>query len=374
MRRLSLKLHVFGSSLLSSYWNGAATYYRGIYKYLHARGHQIVFHEPDAFERQRHRDFDRVPYAGSVIYRNRGELERSLAAAAAADVIIKHSGVGVEDAFLAGAVLDAARAGARARLCVFWDVDAPATLSDLWNGRDTRLAKCLPEFNLVFTYGGGMRVVREYRELGARGCYPIYNGLDPETHYPVAPEPRWQAKMTFLGHRLPDREERVERFFMQIARALPEYRFLLGGEGWRDYPLPANVIYRGHVTSGEHNAANSSAETVLNINRSSMADYGYSPPTRIFEAAGAAACVISDRWEGLEQFFTPGEEIFQIEDGLRLASLLRTLTPVAARQMGERMRRRALREHSYAQRARQAETLLLRNRTRPRPTRTAEAA
>ncbi len=366
MRRIRLKLHVFGSSLLSSYWNGAATYYRGIYKYLHVRGHEIVFYEPDAFERQRHRDIERAPYATSVIYRNHAELERCLAAAAQADVLIKHSGIGVEDAFLDGALIEAARAaGEDRRLAVYWDVDSPATLSDLWSRRDARLLKCLPDYDLVLTYGGGARVIREYLALGARACYPIYNGLDPETHFPVSPDSRWRAKMSFLGHRLPDREERVQRFFFQTARALPQFTFLLGGEGWRDLPMPANVIYAGHVGCADHNVANSSAETVLNINRSSMADYGYSPPTRIFEAAGAAACVISDHWDGLEQFFSPGEEIFQIEDRLQLQSLLQTLTPERARQMGERMHRRALLEHSYEQRARLAESILIRRGARP---------
>ena len=361
MRRLKLKFHVFGSSLLSSFWNGAATYYRGIYKYLHARGHEVVFYEPDAFERQHHRDLEQVPYAESVVYGDRAELERCLARTAEADVIIKHSGIGVEDAFLAGAVPEAAQAAGHRRLCVFWDVDAPATLGELWNHRDTRLAKSLPAYDLVLTYGGGARVVREYCALGARACYPIYNALDPETHFPVTPQPRWRAKMAFLGHRLPDREERVERFFFQTARALPQFQFLLGGEGWQGHGIPPNVTYVGHVASTEHNVANCSAETVLNINRNSMADYGFSPPTRIFEAAGAAACVITDPWQGLEQFFTPGNEILQIEDSLQLQLILQSLTLGQARQIGELMRRRALLEHTYAQRARQAEFILLRH-------------
>ena len=49
-----MKLVLFGSSLVSAYWNGAATYYRGICKAMHARGHEIVFVEPDIYERQAH--------------------------------------------------------------------------------------------------------------------------------------------------------------------------------------------------------------------------------------------------------------------------------------------------------------------------------
>lgn len=38
-----MKICFFGSSLVSSYWNGAATYYRGILKALAALGHDISF-------------------------------------------------------------------------------------------------------------------------------------------------------------------------------------------------------------------------------------------------------------------------------------------------------------------------------------------
>ena len=63
-----MQLAFYGSSLLSSYWNGAATYYRGILKELGGRGHDITFYEPDAFERQQHRDIDPPAYARSVVY------------------------------------------------------------------------------------------------------------------------------------------------------------------------------------------------------------------------------------------------------------------------------------------------------------------
>ncbi|MBW8745678.1 MAG: hypothetical protein JF628_15325, partial [Sphingomonas sp.] len=53
-----MKIAFYGSSLLSSYWNGAATYYRGILRDLASRGYQISFYEPDAFDRQQHRDID----------------------------------------------------------------------------------------------------------------------------------------------------------------------------------------------------------------------------------------------------------------------------------------------------------------------------
>src|SRR5689334_14586369 len=97
----------FGSSLVSSYWNGAATYYRGIIKALHARGHRVTFYEPDAYERQQHRDMADPAWARVVVYpAHDAGVMRSLEAASAADVIVKASGVGVFDELLERAVLD----------------------------------------------------------------------------------------------------------------------------------------------------------------------------------------------------------------------------------------------------------------------------
>src|SRR5690606_17079123 len=91
----SYTIAFFGSSLVSAYWNGAATYYRGMIKNLHARGHKVVFYEPDAFDRQKHRDMDSVPYARSVVYPvedDNAALDKCLEEASLADIVVKASG------------------------------------------------------------------------------------------------------------------------------------------------------------------------------------------------------------------------------------------------------------------------------------------
>ena len=40
---MSLSIAFFGSSLVSAYWNGAATYYRGLLAALATRGYRITF-------------------------------------------------------------------------------------------------------------------------------------------------------------------------------------------------------------------------------------------------------------------------------------------------------------------------------------------
>jgi spore maturation protein CgeB len=211
----------------------------------------------------------------------------------------------------------------------------------------------------VLTYGGGDPVIDAYKVIGARDCIPIYNALDPETHHPVAPNKRFEADLSFMANRLPDREARVEQFFLNAATRLPERRFLLGGSGWGDKPMPGNVNYIGHVYTADHNAVNSSALAVLNVARDSMAAIGFSPATRVFEAAGAGACVITDAWEGVEHFLEPGTEILVAKDGTDVAALVDELTPERSRRIGAAARRRMLDAHTYAHRAAEVESLLL---------------
>jgi spore maturation protein CgeB len=240
----------------------------------------------------------------------------------------------------------------------FWDVDAPATLAALDADRQHPLRALLTEYDYVFTYGGGPPVVSAYLQNGARNCYPIYNALDPSTHRPEAPDPDWQADLGFLGHRLPDREARVHRFFFDAAQRLPQRRFLLGGEGWGGAGIPRNMHWTGHVPTARHNCFNASTRCVLNINRASMARVGFSPPTRIFEAAGAAACVITDAWAGIELFFQPNEEILVAADGRQVANWLESIDAGQARRIGLAMHRRALADHTYQRRAQRVDRIL----------------
>ncbi|MDX6750731.1 glycosyltransferase [Geminicoccaceae bacterium 1502E] len=351
-----MRLAFIGSSLVSSYWNGAATYYRGLLGALARRGHAITFLEPDAFGRQQHRDIPDPEWARVVVWpADEAGMGRALETAAGHDVIVKASGVGVFDAELEGAVLSLRREGS---IVAFWDVDAPATLESVEKDPDNPFRGLVPRYDLVLTYGGGDPVVRAYERLGARRCVPVYNALDPATHHPVQPDPALDADLGFLGNRLPDREARVEAFFLDAARRLPERSFLLGGAGWEDKALPANVRAIGHVPTARHNGFNCSGLAVLNVNRASMARYGFSPPTRVFEAAGAGACLISDAWEGIETFLEPGREVLVAQDGAKVAAHLAGLDRGRARAIGEAARRRVLAHHTYEQRAALCEAVL----------------
>ena len=350
-----MKIYVFGSSLTSCYWNGAATYYRGIYKNLHRLGHEITFAEPDIYKRQQNRDCSEIDYATERIYQTPHDLEGVLSEARFADLIIKHSGVGADDERLEAEVLLCA---SDATQVAFWDVDAPATLARVEQNPHDPFRNLIAKYDFIFTYGGGGPVIEHYLRLDAKNCSPIYNGLDPDTHHPVAPDQGFECDLAFVGNRLPDRETRVEQFFLAAAEKAPEFQFLLGGEGWGHKSLPRNVRWIGHVRTEHHNSINCSARMVLNVNRESMAQTGFSPPTRVFEAAGAAACLITDAWTGVEQFFQPDREILVAHNAADIVSYLRQISASDARGIGSAMRARALRDHLYESRAKLVDMIL----------------
>jgi spore maturation protein CgeB len=351
-----MKIAFYGSSLLSAWWNGAATYYRGVLKALAARGYQITFYEPDAFDRQQHRDIDPPDWCRSVVWEATPEgLAKVVAEAARADVVIKASGVGVYDAQLLEGVMAAARPDA---IRLYWDVDAAASLDEMAESDLHPVRRALRSLDMVLTYGGGPPVIDRYKEFGAIDCAPIYNALDPETHHPVPVLRALTADLAFLANRLPDREARVEEFFLKAAALAPGKHFLLGGNGWGDKPMPPNVRQLGHVGTNRHNAFNCSPLAVLNVARDSMARVGFSPATRVFEAAGAGACLITDEWEGIELFLEPGEEVLVARDGQDVADLLHQLTPERARAIGKAALARVLSQHTYDRRGAEVDGVL----------------
>ena len=354
MADTGLDIAFFGSSLVSSWWNGSCTYYRGILRGLHELGHRVTFYEPIAYQRQEHRDIPDPDWARVVIYEAPDEaaVRAVVEQARGVDMVVKTSGVGVFDDVLEDAVLGLSSYTA------FWDVDAPATLSRMEQDPGDSFRALLPSYDLVLTYGGGEPVVRRYTDLGARECLVVYNALDPTTHHPAPPDPRFAVDLALLANRLPDREERVEEFFLRPASLLPDRTFLLAGNGWGDKAVPPNVRLLGHVGTSDHNAFNSTPLAVSNVTRDSMVTNGWSPATRVFEVAGAAACQISDGWQGIEDFLVPDREVLVAYDGAEVADHLRELDPSRAALLGKAALERVLSEHTYGHRAIQVDAIL----------------
>lgn len=357
-----MRITFFGSSLVSSYWNGAATYYRGLIRALYRRGIDVVFCEPDAYGRQERRDLLHDPeYARVVVYRTEAERDALVdTALRESDWVIKCSGVGMWDEELEAAIGHDLGSGAAT---AFLDVDAPATLARIASNEEDPLRRRIPHFDQILTYGGGPPVVEEYLRHGAEACTPIYNALDPDEHRPLERAGDPQFALLFMGNRLPDRESRVDEFFFRAAELCPGERFALGGEGWGDRRMPPNVVYLGHLPTSRHNEINASARLVLNIHRDSMVRNGWSPATRMFEAAGAAACQVTDAWRGIDEFFEPEREILVATDGAEVARYVREVDSDTAVRIGTAARIRAITEHTYDRRAILLDEIL-RTRTR----------
>ena len=187
MKDKSLNIAFFGSSIVSAYWNGAATYYRGIVKALHNMGHSITFYEPDILERQNHRDIDDPDWCEVIVYKDDKLSLRPLLRKVQeeADVIIKASGVGIFDDFLEEEVV---KMKSDNNLIIFWDVDAPATLDRISENPKDPFLQLIPQYDFILTYGGGQPVIDAYEKKGAKKCVPIYNALEPATHFPVEPQ------------------------------------------------------------------------------------------------------------------------------------------------------------------------------------------
>ena len=352
-----MNIAFFACGLAGACMNGRAAYYWGMVRALHARGHDITFYAPDAGQNRHLCNLKDSTPARFVAYADDtpAKVLATVERATAADLVVKVSGADVQDALLDAALVDLRAPG---RGVVFWDVDAPATLERMASHPHDALRTLLPRYDLVLTQGGGEPVRRAYRALGVRDCVPICNALDPNTHFPVERHPGFDGMLGFLGNRLPDREERVEEFFLRAAAQLPMHRMLLAGAGWQDKFMSPNVRCLGHVTTAEHNAFNCSTRAVLNVTRAGTARYGFAPATRLFEAAGAAACLITDDWPGLEAFFEPGTEILVAHNGDEVARQVDRLSAGVARKIGRAARARALAEHTYAHRAAQFDAVI----------------
>jgi spore maturation protein CgeB len=285
------------------------------------------------------------------------DLAREIEAAGDADLVAKCSGVGGWDKELAEGVL---KLKSPRTPVAYWDWTRLRRWPPLSRRRPSRAASALliPQYDFILLYGGGPPVQEAYARLGARDAHLIYNAVDPDEYFPVPPRPGRACDLLFMGNRMPDREQRVRELFFGAAALAPDLSFVLGGEGWGDCAMPANVRWVGHVPTAEHRAWNCSARLVLNINRQAMADYGFGPPTRVFEAAGCACCVVTDAWAGIGEFFEPGKEILIAASAEDIAGHLRRVTSERAAAIGAAARRRVLRDHDYRARAALLESIV----------------
>jgi spore maturation protein CgeB len=353
--RESMKLAVFGLTLSSSWGNGHATLWRGLCRALARRGHRVVFFERDVPYYALHRDLRELPGTDLRLYRSWGEIlpeaRREVADADAAMVTSYcPDGVAASDLVLS----------TDGPASVFYDLDTPITLEKLAAGEAVPYLPPhgLGGFDLVLSYTGGSALSELRERLGARRVAPLYGSVDPEVHRPAEPIPAFEADLSYLGTYAADRQEALERLFLEPARRLPEKRFVLAGAQYPvDFPWGSNVFFVRHLPPADHPAFFASCPLTLNVTRAAMALMGYCPSGRLFEAAACGTAVLSDTWEGLDAFFEPGREILlagTAEEAIEAISLPREEILRIARAAQER----ALAEHTSDRRAEELVELL----------------
>jgi spore maturation protein CgeB len=350
-----MKIVIFGLTLSSSWGNGHATLWRALCRSLIKNGHQIVFFERNVPYYAEHRDLTSMPGLDLRLFGAWNDVvpvARQALDEADVGMVTSYCPDGIEATEL---VLMS-----RSRLKVFYDLDTPVTLDALNSGNPVAYIgpRGLADFDLVLSYTGGRALELLREQLGARRVAPLYGSVDPEQHHPVASDPQFACDLSYLGTYAADRQAALEMLFIEPARQSPTRRFLIGGAQYpQEFPWTENIFFARHVEPSRHPAFYSSSRATLNVTRRAMKDFGYCPSGRLFEAAACATAVVSDVWEGLDQFFVPDREIVLARNSQEVLKLLEQ-DPAALERIGEAARKRVLSEHTADHRARELEALL----------------
>lgn len=349
-----MKIVVFGLTISSSWGNGHATLWRGLCRALAGMGHSVVFYEKDVPYYAGNRDLFEMPGGELVLYPDWASVRLR------AERDIDDADVAMVTSFCPDGVAATGLVQSGRALGVFYDLDTPVTLANLDAGRELSYLgpDGLAGFDLVFSYTGGAALTALSARLGARRVVPLYGHVDPAVHHPVSPQGHYRADLSYLGTWSADRQAAVEALLVEPARRRPDARFLIGGAQYpSDFPWASNIYFVRHLPPAEHPAFFSSSKLTLNVTRQAMAAMGWCPSGRLFEAAACGAPIISDSWEGLDAFFTPGEEIL-VSDTTEGALQALDLSDAELARIAARARERVLAEHTSARRAEELVTAL----------------
>ncbi len=350
-----MRVVIFGLTVSSSWGNGHATLWRGLLRAMGERGHHVTFYEKDVQYYRDARDLEELPGGGTLrLYDDlagiRAEAQRALSHC---DLAL-YSSYCPDGAEVAEMIL-----ASNAAIKAFYDLDTPVTLDAMDSGRtpDYLPAGGLGGFDLVLSYTGGRALTELQTRLGAGTVAPLYGWVDPASHYPAAPEPQYTCDLSYLGTYAADRQPTLEELFLEPARQLRDGRYLLGGAQYPEsFPWLPNIYFHRHVPPLAHPAFFSSSRFTLNVTRRAMAAYGYCPSGRLFEAAACGTALISDTWPGIEEFFTPGEQIVFAHTAQDVLHAL-AMPDDQRNRMAQAAREHTLAHHTAAARVRTLEGL-----------------
>lgn len=351
-----MRLAVFGSTLSPSRGDDHAALWRGLARALGRRGHAVTFFERDDAGFAAAREMPPEVGAGRLVLYDEWESVRARARAelAGCDAAVVTSDC--PDVLAASELVLASNAATK----VFYDLDPCATLAAVSEGRDPPWSgpAGLAGFDLVLAFTGGRVLNVLEQHLGARRVAPLYGHVDPDVHRPVAPVLCYKADVSYLGTRADDRQEALTMLFVEPARRRPAKRFVVAGAQYPPgFPRTENIFFVRQLARAEHPAFFSSSRLTLDVTPRALAASGYCPSTRLFEAAACGAGLVSDAWEGLDEFFSPGREILTARDTQGLLAALER-SDAELRAMALAARERVLDEHTSGRRAEQLVALL----------------
>ncbi len=350
-----MKLVIFGLTVSSSWGNGHATLWRGLCRALGAHGHEVVFFERDVPYYASHRDLHQLPGGTLVLYADWVDV------LSAARQQLETADVGMVTSYCPdGIAASELVLASSARLRTFYDLDTPVTLRHWQAGRQVAYIgqRGLGDFDLVLSFTGGTALDALQTQLGARRVAALYGSVDPEVHRPIPPVQAFRADFSYLGTYAEDRQQALEKLFIEPAHRLPELKFLIGGALYPEaFPWAPNIYFARHVSPAEHPGFYCSSRLTLNVTRGAMAAMGFCPSGRLFEAAACRTPIISDWWAGLETFFQPGTEILVARNTDDTVQALQ-IPPVELARIAAAARERTLAEHTAERRATELEHIL----------------
>lgn len=350
-----MHLTIFGLTISSSWGNGHATLWRALVRAMAARGHSVVFYERHLPYYASTRDDWQSPEDVRVRFYDslvdiRDEIKHTLNKTDLA-LFTSYCPDGDKIAHL---ILDS-----QATIKAFYDLDTPVTLDSM---RLHQKVPYLPEeglgaFDLVLSYTGGRALDEMKSRLGARSPAPLYGFVDPQAHFPVAPVEDLRCDLSYMGTYSADRQLALDRLFFEPARLMPQKQFRIAGAQYPDgLPWTSNIYFIPHLPPAMHATFFCSSRATLNVTRGTMADYGYCPSGRLFEAAACGAPILSDGWEGLEMFFTPGNEIVRVDSADDVVQALSS-TDGELERIAKAAQERVLAEHTANRRVAELEAL-----------------
>jgi spore maturation protein CgeB len=351
-----MKIVLYGLTVTSSWGNGHATTYRSLLKALHRRGHQISFVEKDVEWYRSNRDLPEPQFCSVHLYDEWNKRSSSLLALSRdADVIVVGS-------YFADAIAVTTSLLEQASCpVIFYDIDTPITLSELRRRGSTEYldSALIPHYDAYLSFTGGPALRELERHFGARRALAFFCSVDPDLYRPTPIRAEFSSDLSYLGTYAADRQPKLVSLLDGAAALLPQGRFIVAGPQY-----PANTQWRTnvmrivHIPPPDHPAFYSSGKFTLNLTRDDMVVAGYSPSVRLFEASACGTAILSDRWDGLEDFLTPGEEVLLPNDAAEVAAILKYTTDADRKRIGQRARDRILAEHTADHRAAEFEQIV----------------